>query len=429
MGGADVVVLEFPREHVGARHTVDVARAQTVVAVDDAFAEELRDGSGGGMLAVDGTQDVGALLDLGDGLTLELLNVESGTVDACVVEDDEVAIVAHGEFLDSVFVGKPLVDVLHDAAGIPASGWEVVALHVVRVVGSAMVGREEEEIASAADAAVEECEEVGEVAVELLIGGDGLCTACAILVGDGIGVGDADAEHVGDFAGAELLVLEQSLSHLEGERDALGLHLLVFAGLGGIALVELAHPAGQLLHVVGGGDEMADAVVVPVGGIGCMAGGEDGGTVLHGNAEDARLEVVAQAQLVADGVAEHVAWRAESGTGVAAYALYVVVAAAVGPGAEGVVVEVVAADAVEGWRGTGVDAGVADGGDGGHVVDHAVLAGVAFVDEAFQSAVDKVLIVIVEVVPTHLVDDKSDDELRALYFLTCPDGCRHEHER
>ena len=84
---------------------------------------------------------------------------------------------------------------------------------------------------------------------------------------------------------------------------------------------------------------------------------------------------------------------------------------------------------MEGGSGAGINAGVADAGDGGHVVDHAVLAGVAFVDEAFQSAIDKVLIVIVEVVPAHLVDDESDDELRALYFLTCPDGCRHEHER
>ena len=308
MSGADIVVIELPREHIGAGHTVDVAGAEAVVAVDDALADELRDGSCGGLLAVDGPKDVGVdPLCLGDGLALDLLQVEAGTVDACVVEDDEVAIAAYGELLNSVFLGKALVDGCDGASGTPPSCGEVVALEVVGVVGSAMVGGEEEEVAAAADAAVEECEEVGEVAVELLIGGDGLCTAGAVLVGDGIGAGDAHAEHVGDVAGAELLVLEDGLSHLEGEGDALGLHLLVLAGLGGIALVELAHPAGQLLHVVGGGDEVADAVVVPVGGIGGVAGGEDGGTVLHGDAEDARAEVVAQAQLVADGVAEHVA--------------------------------------------------------------------------------------------------------------------------
>ena len=269
---------------------------------------------------------------------------------------------------------------------------------------------------------------MSEVAVELLIGGNGLCATGAILVGDGIGGGDAHAEHVGDVALSEALVLEESLRHFEGEGDTLGLHLLVFAGLRAVTLVELAHPLRQLLHVVGGGDEVAHAVVVPVGGIRRVAGGEDGGTVFHGDAEDARLEVVAQAQLVADGVAEHVAWRHLASPRVGAHAVDGVVAAAVGPGAQRVVVEVVAADAVEGGRGASVDAGVADGGDRGHVVDHAVLVGIAFVDESLQTAFDEVLIIIVEVVPSHLVDHQAYDELRALYFLTCPGGSRQEHE-
>ena len=70
MGGADVVVFEFPREHVGTRQAIEVAGAQTVVAVDDALADELWHTGRGGMLAVDDAQQVGALLCLGDGFCL-----------------------------------------------------------------------------------------------------------------------------------------------------------------------------------------------------------------------------------------------------------------------------------------------------------------------------------------------------------------------
>ena len=44
VGRADVVVFELEREHLGAWQGVNIARAQAVVTVYDALADELRNG-------------------------------------------------------------------------------------------------------------------------------------------------------------------------------------------------------------------------------------------------------------------------------------------------------------------------------------------------------------------------------------------------
>lgn len=62
----------------------------------------------------------------------------------------------------------------------------------------------------------------------------------------------------------------------------------------------------------------------------------------------------------------------------------------------------------------GVDAGVSDGCDGGHVVDHVVFTGVSFGEQAFEASFAEFIVIEVEIVPAHLVDDESDDEFGSL---------------
>lgn len=57
---------------------------------------------------------------------------------------------------------------------------------------------------------------------------------------------------------------------------------------------------------------------------------------------------------------------------------------------------------------------MSDGCDGGHIVDHGVFAGVAFGEQAFEALFAEFIVIEVEVVPAHLVDDESDEEFGAL---------------
>ena len=285
-----------------------------------------------------------------------------------------------------------------------------------------MVGGEEEQVLAFSDGLVEIGEEFGQVVVELHVDVVVLLAAGAEGVSDGIGRRDADAEHVTFAALSEFLVLDGCLCHEEGLGHAVGRHLDVFARVPGVFLVELLDPLWQILHVVGGGDVVADAVIPPVGGVGSLSGREDGGTVLHGYADDLRPEVGGHFEHVADGGCRHLAGRHLSGTALTAHALHGVVGAAVGEAS--VHVEVVAGDAVEGRCGSGVDAGVSDTCHGGHVVDEGVVAVEAFVDESAQTSLFVFVVVDIEVVPPHLVDDESYDQFRPFHLRH---GCHGYH--
>ena len=59
---------------------------------------------------------------------------------------------------------------------------------------------------------------------------------------------------------------------------------------------------------------------------------------------------------------------------------------------------------------------MADGGNGGHIVDHGVLAAETFAQQALEAAFAKLVIIIIEVIPSHLVDHEANDELGPLYL-------------
>ena len=285
-----------------------------------------------------------------------------------------------------------------------------------------MVGSEEEQIAVLAHLCVEEVEERLHVAVEckenflvLLAFGE----PSTRLVAYGVGRRDAHAEHVGGVALAQLLVLDGSLSHAESECHAVGMHLRVVAFLHSCLAVELVHPVGELVHIVRAGDKACRRLVVPVGGIGCMSGGEDGCAVLQRHAYHSGLEVCRCTQHVADGCSHHVSRRHAAGFRAGAHTCDGGVVGAID--AFAVEVEVVSRDTAGGRHCAGVDAGVSHAGDGGHIVEHLVVAREAFSHQTLHASFTILVVIIIHVVPTHLVDYKTHDEFRTRHL------CRRHH--
>ena len=68
-------------------------------------------------------------------------------------------------------------------------------------------------------------------------------------------------------------------------------------------------------------------------------------------------------------------------------------------------IKVVASNAVQGGHRASIVAAVSDGGNGGQIVNHLVVAAEAFVHQTLEAALAKLVIIIGEIVPTHLVDD------------------------
>lgn len=76
--------------------------------------------------------------------------------------------------------------------------------------------------------------------------------------------------------------------------------------------------------------------------------------------------------------------------------------------------KVVAGNAVYGGHAAGIDAGVADGGDGWDVGQGGILASVALAEHSPESALGVAFLIAVEIVPPHLVDDDAHHELGTL---------------
>ena len=158
-----------------------------------------------------------------------------------------------------------------------------------------------------------------------------------------------------------------------------------------------------------------------------MACGENCRTVFHRHTENTRLKVVRQPQLVADGVRQHIFRRHFAGFRVAADGLHIGVAAAIH--LHPFFKETITADAVQRGRRARIDTRVTDARHRRNVVDHRVFARITLVDEALEATLDEILVIIIEVVPSHLIDNQSDHEFRTLNFLACPRSGRHEQQR
>ena len=215
-----------------------------------------------------------------------------------------------------------------------------------------MVGREKHEIVAPSHLQVELAEQPGQLAVELQVARVDPRRAGAIHVGAHVGGRHAQGEHVGAVGSlAQLLAVDGGKGHVEAGRHAAPAAPQVAAQQGSVAAVETGHPRGQLLHVVGAGDKGRHALVIPVGGIGRMARGQDGSAVLERDAHHLALEVGGQSQLVAHGGHQQVAWRSPAQRAGSAHTGLAVVLHARHGFAPYVVA--VAGDAARGWRGAG----------------------------------------------------------------------------
>ena len=166
---------------------------------------------------------------------------------------------------------------------------------------------------------VEPGEEVVHVDVDGVDHGALLGCVGADLVAEDVGGGDADGEDVGDVVAAHLFAGDEGLGEVEevGDGCGRGAYIVVEVagagfgfgdGAGGaVAVVEGLGPGGKLLLPVGGGDELAAGVVEPEGSVGGVAGGEDGGAVLEGDAEELGLALGGEDDFVAEGGGEFVA--------------------------------------------------------------------------------------------------------------------------
>ena len=333
------------------------------------------------------------------------------------------------------------------------------------VVGGSVVSGEHEEVAVTAEATIQIAEEGSQVLVQTQVGifrlhGEG-AVAMAYVVGSRM----AHREEVRFVRTCpEALAFDSGLSHLEGQRIAEGgsaddtrsLDLSELSGIqrkgsGELAVliprlfvgycvggtftvgidgieripavleelsdtptgVELLDPFGQILHVVGAGDEASGLVIKPVSAVGSVTSREDGGTVLDGDTDGFRAEVRSDAQLIGDGRRQEVARGHLS-------------AEAVGSshGADGgilravdgvaVLEEVIPCNTVEGGDATGVDGAVPDGGVGREVVDARVLAVEALRKQSLEAAFYEASLIAVKVVPGHLVDHHRDHQSGAI---------------
>ena len=288
-------------------------------------------------------------------------------------------------------------------------------------MGGAVVGGEEEQVVAASHFLVEELQKQSHLAVKFHIHVVVFLSARAVLVSDSVCRRHAHGEQIGDAVLSKLLTVDGGFGHLESLRHSGHRSLDVGAGLGLDLLVDVLHPLWQLLHVVGRRDEVPCTLIPPVGGVGSMSGRQDGGAVFQGDADDLAFEVGGDAQLVADARGQQVAWRHLSLFGVGAHGTDVVVVAAIDLLA--VFDKVVAGNAGQRGHRTGVDAGVAYGGDGRHIVDQRVLVAVALVDQAAQTVSAELWVIIIEVVPTHLVYHQTDNEFWSLDVAACQHGC------
>ena len=389
-----------------------------MIAHEGHVHEALRQAAGAHSLIVNHLYDIGSCAEKVDEAQLHVVEAELLVLNGLVVEINAEA----ADGVDDVLRGTQLLGDIGLGLFLkvliePFTTVELVVLHVLPVVGTAVVGREEEQIVAASHLGVEGLEQALDVLVEPHIGAIGMLAARAPFMADDIGLGIADAEHVGGAAVAQILALQGRDGHIGDEVATEGIeshvlaHLLEFLVLGHLG-VNVLGIGGQFVHIVGAGDEAALGDVHPIGCVGATASRQDGSTVFIADANDLGTEVGVEAQLVADGRGQQQMGRRLAFLAVGAHGAHGGVLDATHRLA--IDIERVAADAVIGWGSAGIDGAVANGGDGGHIVDEAVVHRIALGDQALQSAVIKLVVIAREVVPAHLVDHHANHQLGSL---------------
>jgi len=157
-----------------------------------------------------------------------------------------------------------------------------------------------------------------------------------------------------------------------------------------------------------------------------MAGREDGSAVFDSYANHLAAVVGGEAKFIADGGCPHVARRLVSGLSIRTDRLHGIILRAVSYLA--ILHEVVAGDAVDGRNGTCIDRGVTDGGDRRNVRDATVLATESFVQESLETTLAVASLIAIEIIPTHLVNNQSHDQLWTLRLGLCNAAEAAEHE-
>ena len=426
MGGAVAHVSPSAHE-LRLEDNLNIAAALTVVAVDNLLTDVSRNGSHGSILQVDDIHNHGVFLqEILDGL-FHFADLQSCTGDGLTVEGHLVVEEFGDElFLGSEFGSEHLVEGIADLAATEIAGGNLVVEVLHDAVGCSVIGAEESEPLALAHGTIEETEEVGQLLIESYILSVSQFMVSAILMAGDVGTGEADADHIGLIALSETFALDGSLRHLHHNLVAVGLILDFVDGEFLVDTVVIgAGPLGQFLHIIGTADEALGILVEPIGGIGAMACGKNGSTVLERDADDLGLPGGGGLQLVADGGHLKIEGRHTSGLRRGTYGLHGAVGAAIGHLA--VFQEVVAGDAMDAGHSTRVQGGVTDGCHRRDVVDLAILEGIAFSEHTAEATVNILVVEAVEIVPAHLVDGDSDNKFRADFtYGSCHGGERKE---
>ena len=236
--------------------------------------------------------DVGRLAEELDEALLHGVELKVLVSDGLVVEIDAV----HGDVVDdslrgSQLLGNVCLSLFLQVLIEPLAPSQLMTLHELPVMGTAVVGSQEQQVVLVAHLSVEGRQQTSDILVKLQICLVGMLAAGAPLMTNGIGLGIAHAEHVGGAVMSHVLALQSGNSHIGDEVSAEGIEGNILARIFqllvlGHLCIHLFDIVGQLLHIVGAGDKAACLVVHPVGGIGTSSCRQDGSTVLEADTDD-----------------------------------------------------------------------------------------------------------------------------------------------
>ena len=146
---------------------------------------------------------------------------------------------------------------------------------------------------------------------------------------------------------------------------------------------------------------MPGRFIPPVGSVSTVASRQNGRTVLERNTDDLAPEIGGQLQLVANRRGLKTMGRHLALLGVAANTFHRTVLATIDTGT--VFKPCIGGYACEGGNGSAPDTTVTDGRHRRYIVDHRVLIAISLINETAKATLAKIIIIIVEIVPSHLV--------------------------